>query len=46
MRHDYALPAEWPAMTDEERSEWFQQERCRRQAMQQSTEWAAQQEGL
>jgi len=46
MRHDYDLPAEWPAMTDGERSNWLTAERCRRQAMAPSTEWRAQQEDV
>ncbi len=37
MRHDYDLPPEWDAMSDEEKSRWFTQERCRRQAMAQQT---------
>ena len=37
MRHDYTLPPEWNAMSDEERSQWMTQERCRRQAMGQRT---------
>jgi len=40
MRHDYDLPAEWEAMTDEQRSRWMTQERCRRQAMSQRTPYA------
>ena len=36
-RTDYALPADWEAKTDEEKSDWFTQERCRRQAMRQDT---------
>lgn len=31
MRHDYDLPPNWAAMTDEEKSDWMTQERCRRQ---------------
>lgn len=34
---DYELPPEWPSMTPEEKSDWFEQERCRRQAMNQNT---------
>ncbi|UBF22629.1 hypothetical protein HRTV-25_gp48 [Halorubrum tailed virus 25] len=34
---DYEFPSEWPSMTPEEKSEWFEQERCRRQAMRQNT---------
>ena len=37
MRHDYDLPPDWAAMTDEERSRWLTQERCRRQAQRQQT---------
>jgi len=37
MRHDYNLPGDWGAMTDEQRSTWMTQERCRRQAMRQGT---------
>jgi hypothetical protein len=37
VRHDYILPPEWDDMTDEERSRWMTQERCRRQAMRQDT---------
>lgn len=37
MRHDYDLPPEWGAMSDEERSRWFMQERCRRRARKQRT---------
>jgi len=35
MRHDYDLPPDWATMTDEERSRWLTQERCRRQAARQ-----------
>ena len=37
---DYQLPAEWPSMSDLERSEWMTAERCRRQALRQSTAMA------
>ncbi len=37
MRHDYDLPPEWNAMSDEEKSQWMTQERCRRQALRQQT---------
>jgi len=37
MRHDYDLPPDWDAMSDDEKSRWFSQERCRRQAMAQQT---------
>lgn len=32
MRHDYDIPKDWNAMTDEEKSRWMTQERCRRLA--------------
>jgi hypothetical protein len=35
MRHDYDLPPDWDAMSDEEKCRWMTQERCRRQAQQQ-----------
>lgn len=35
MRHDYDLPPDWSAMTDEEKSRWMTQERCRRQVRRQ-----------
>jgi len=41
MRHDYDLPPDWAAMTDEEKSRWMTQERCRRQARRQRTPVAA-----
>lgn len=34
---DYDLPQDWAEMSDEERSAWLEQERCRRQAMDQQT---------
>jgi len=37
VRHDYDLPSNWDEMTDEEKSRWYTQERCRRQAMRQDT---------
>jgi phage pi2 protein 07 len=37
MRHDYGLPPDWGSMTDEEKSRWMTQERCRRQAVSQDT---------
>jgi len=43
MSTDYNLPA-WfdnDETTDEERDAWFQQERCRRQALSQNTAYAA-----
>jgi hypothetical protein len=43
MRHDYDLPAEWPAMSATERDRWFHQERARRQAERQETAFAARQ---
>ena len=36
-RHDYQLPSDWEEMSDEEKSRWYTQERCRRQAMRQDT---------
>ena len=36
-RHDYELPSDWEEMSDEEKSRWYTQERCRRQAMRQDT---------
>jgi hypothetical protein len=35
--HDYEHPPDWEEMTDEEKSRWYTQERCRRQAMRQDT---------
>ena len=35
--HDYNHPPDWEEMTDEEKSRWYTQERCRRQAMRQDT---------
>jgi len=40
MRTDYDLPANWHDLTDEKKSRWFTQERCRRQAMRQRTGYA------
>lgn len=37
---DYRFPPEWESFTDEEKSAWFEQERCRRQAMRQNTGFA------
>lgn len=37
MRHDYNLPMKWDSMSDEEKSQWFIEERCRRQVMRQDT---------
>lgn len=37
MRHDYDLPPDWEALSDEEKSRWMTQERCRRQAANQQT---------
>lgn len=37
MSHDYDLPADWDAMTDEEKCKWMTAERSRRQAMRQDT---------
>lgn len=36
-KHDYNLPAEWEEMSDDAKSRWYTQERCRRQAMRQDT---------
>lgn len=36
MRHDYNLPFKWDSMTDIEKSRWYTQERCRRQALKQA----------
>jgi hypothetical protein len=36
-KHDYEFPSDWDEMTDEEKSRWYTQERCRRQAMRQDT---------
>ncbi len=35
--HDYDHPPDWHKMSDEEKSRWYTQERCRRQAMRQDT---------
>jgi len=37
MRHDYDLPPDWAAMTDEEKSRWMTQQRCKRQAERQGS---------
>lgn len=37
MRHDYDLPPDWDALSDQEKSKWMTQERCRRQAKKQGT---------
>jgi hypothetical protein len=37
MRHDYNLPADWAAMTDQERCKWLTRDRCLRQALRQET---------
>jgi predicted Fe-S protein YdhL (DUF1289 family) len=37
MRHDYDLPNDWHARTDEEKSRWMTQDRARRQALSQQT---------
>jgi len=37
MRHDYDFPPDWAAMTDEEKSRWMTQERCKRQAKRQGS---------
>jgi len=36
-RHDYNLPPDWDSMSDEEKSRWMTQDRCRRQALRQKT---------
>lgn len=36
-RTDYDLPPDWNALSDQEKSDWLTQERCRRQAMKQDT---------
>ena len=36
-KHDYDFPSDWDKITDEEKSRWYTQERCRRQAMRQDT---------
>ena len=38
---DYEFPADWEALSPEEKSDWFTQDRCRRQAMRQDTALAA-----
>lgn len=38
MRHDYDLPPDWEAKSDEEKDQWFKQERARRQAARQGLE--------
>lgn len=38
---DYRFPPEWESFTDQEKSDWFTEERCRRQAMRQKTGFAA-----
>jgi hypothetical protein len=38
---DYEFPADWEALSPEEKSDWFTQDRCRRQAMRQDTAFAA-----
>jgi len=37
MRHDYELPGDWHAKSDEEKDRWFKQERARRQHINQHT---------
>lgn len=41
--HDYEFPPEWPSMSDSERSDWMTADRCRRQALRQSTAFAERQ---
>lgn len=36
-RTDYDLPPDWNAFSEQEKSDWLTQERCRRQAMKQDT---------
>jgi hypothetical protein len=38
---DYEFPADWEALSPEEKSDWFTEDRCRRQAMRQDTALAA-----
>lgn len=38
--HDYNHPPDWDALTDQEKSDWYTQERARRQAMGQRTAFA------
>ena len=38
---DYDFPADWEALSPEEKSDWFTEDRCRRQAMRQDTALAA-----
>lgn len=40
MRHDYDLPPDWGARTDEEKSRWMTQERCKRRALSQQTAYS------
>jgi len=40
MPTDYDLPVNWHDLTDEKKSRWYTQERCRRQAMRQRTGYA------
>lgn len=37
MRHDYNLPADWQAKSDKQKSIWYTQNRCLRQAIKQDT---------
>lgn len=36
MRHDYDLPPDWEELSDEQRDQWFKQERARRMARRQA----------
>jgi len=40
MRHDYDFPPDWDNFTEQEKSRWMTQERCRRQAMTQRTAYS------
>jgi len=37
---DYNHPVAWESMTDYERSKWYTEERCRRQALGQNTRFS------
>lgn len=43
---DYDFPAEWPSMSPQQKSDWFTQERARRQAMSQETVFASRAEKM
>jgi hypothetical protein len=38
--HPSAVPVDWEAMSDQERSAWYGQERVKKQAMGQDTAWS------